>query len=149
MSNLLHAIVIATEAHAGQTDKAGAEYIGHPLRVMEMGVSEAEQIVGVLHDVVEDSSWTFEDLEKEGFAPEILDALRCVTKLSGEDYAHFIDRVLTNPLAIRVKMNDLRDNMDLSRLKEITPKDLERLEKYRRAYDRLEEHLSKESSPEV
>lgn len=138
-SELQHAIAIATQAHAGQTDKAGAEYIGHPLRVMKMGVSEAEQIVGVLHDVVEDSSWTFEDLGKEGFAPEILDALRCVTKLSEEeDYAHFIDRVLTNPLAIRVKMNDLKDNMDLTRLKQITPKDLERLQKYRWAYERLE-----------
>ena len=76
MSTLARAIEIATEAHRGQVDKAGNEYIGHPLRVMEMGKTEEEKIVGVLHDVVEDTDWSFERLEAEGFAPEIIAALK-------------------------------------------------------------------------
>ena len=103
MSTLERAIQIATEAHHGQVDKAGNDYILHPLRVMELGNSLEEKIVGVLHDVVEDTDWTFERLADEGFSPIILDALRCVTKLSeNEPYDHFISRVQANPLAIAV-----------------------------------------------
>ncbi len=138
MSTLERAIEIAKEAHAGQTDKAGAPYIEHPLRVMSMGTTQKEKIVGVLHDVVEDSRWTFEDLAKEGFSEEVIDALRCVTKLNeDEDYGDFISRVLTNPLAVQVKINDLKDNMDISRLPQITSEDLKRLEKYKQAYKKL------------
>lgn len=78
MSTLQRAIEIATEAHKGQYDKAGNDYIEHPLRVMEMGNTEEEKIVGVLHDVVEDNTWTFEMLEAEGFSPEVIAALKCV-----------------------------------------------------------------------
>ena len=94
MSNLQRAIEIATEAHKGQFDKSGKAYIGHPLRVMEMGKSEEEKIVGVLHDVIEDTDWTFEALAAEGFSEEVITALRCVTKLSeNENYDDFIERV--------------------------------------------------------
>lgn len=142
MSTLERAIEIAREAHAGQYDKAGKEYILHPLRVMERGRTEEEKIVGVLHDVVEDSEWTFEMLEAEGFTPEVIEALRCVTKLSeDEDYDHFIDRVLTNPLAMRVKLLDLEDNMDMSRLDECTEGDIQRLQKYQKAYARINLHM--------
>lgn len=114
MSTLERAIQIATEAHKGQLDKAGREYIGHPIRVMEMGKTEDEKIVGVLHDVIEDTDWTFERLEAEGFSPEVIAALRCVTKTSeNENYDDFIDRVKKNPLAVAVKINDLTDNMDI------------------------------------
>lgn len=142
MSTLQRAIEIATKAHAGQFDKGGKEYIGHPLRVMEMGKTEAEKIVGVLHDVIEDTSITIENLSDEGFSKEILDALLCVTKLNNEeDYDHFISRVMTNPLAVKVKMNDLTDNMDLTRLNEVTENDLERICKYQKAYSRLINHI--------
>ena len=142
MSTLERAIEIAHEAHVGQYDKAGKDYILHPLRVMERGRTEEEKIVGVLHDVVEDSEWTFEMLEAEGFTPEVIEALRCVTKLSeDEDYDHFIDRVLTNPLAMRVKLLDLEDNMDMSRLDECTEGDIQRLQKYQKAYDRINLHM--------
>ncbi len=142
MSTLERAIEIAHEAHAGQYDKAGKEYILHPLRVMGKGRTEEEKIVGVLHDVVEDSEWTFEMLEAEGFTPEVIEALRCVTKLSeDEDYDHFIDRVLTNPLAMRVKLLDLEDNMDMSRLDECTEGDIQRLQKYQKAYARINLHM--------
>lgn len=138
MSTLERAIQIATEAHNGQFDKAGREYIGHPIRVMEMGKTEDEKIVGVLHDVIEDSDWTFERLEAEGFSQEVINALRCVTKTSeNENYDDFIDRVKKNPLATAVKINDLTDNMDIRRLPYLSDKDVKRLKKYLKAYKRL------------
>ena len=138
MSTLQRAIEIATEAHKGQFDKSGKDYIGHPLRVMEMGRTEDEKIVGVLHDVIEDTDWTFEKLAEEGFSQEVLSALRCVTKLSeNENYDDFIDRVKKNPLAVVVKINDLTDNMDIRRLPYLSDKDIKRLKKYLKAYKRL------------
>ena len=138
MSTLKRAIEIATEAHKGQFDKSGKDYIGHPLRVMEMGKSEKERIVGVLHDVVEDTSWTFEMLEAEGFSKEIIAALKCVTKISeNENYDDFIERVKKNPLAVAVKINDLTDNMDIRRLPYLSDKDVKRLKKYLKAYKKL------------
>ena len=138
MSTLERAIEIATEAHRGQFDKNGCDYIMHPLRVMAAGKSLEEKIVGVLHDVVEDSDWTFERLEAEGFTSDIIEALRCVTKLSdSEPYDRFIARVKKNPLAVAVKLNDLTDNMDIRRLPYISDKDVKRLKKYLRAYKQL------------
>lgn len=136
---MLHkAIKIATKTHEGQVDKAGRPYISHPLRVMAMGTTEEEKIVGVLHDVVEDSDWTFERLTAEGFSSEVVDALRCVTKLSeSEPYDMFIQRVKANPLAVKVKINDLTDNMDIRRLAYISEKDVKRLRKYLKAYKQL------------
>ena len=138
MSTLERAIQIATEAHKGQLDKAGKDYIGHPLRVMEMGKTAEEKIVGVLHDVVEDGDWTFEALEAEGFSKEVIDALRCVTKTSeNENYDDFIERVKKNPLAVAVKINDLTDNMNIRRLPYLSDKDVKRLKKYLKAYKKL------------
>ena len=138
MSTLQRAIEIATQAHQGQFDKSGKEYIGHPLRVMEMGRTEEEKIAGVLHDVVEDSDWTFEALETEGFSQEIIAALKCITKLSeNENYDDFIERVKKNPLAVAVKINDLTDNMDIRRLPYLSDKDIKRLKKYLKAYKKL------------
>lgn len=138
MSTLKRAIEIATEAHRGQHDKAGNDYIEHPLRVMAAGKTTEEQIVGVLHDVVEDSDWTFEQLAAEGFSAEVIDALRCVTKLSeDEPYDKFIARIKHNPLAVAVKLNDLSDNMDIRRLPYLSDKDVKRLKKYLKAYKQL------------
>ena len=138
MSTLQRAIEIATQAHQGQFDKSGKDYIGHPLRVMEMGRTEEEKIAGVLHDVVEDSDWTFEALEAEGFSQDIIAALKCVTKLSeNENYDDFIERVKKNPLAVAVKINDLTDNMDIRRLPYLSDKDIKRLKKYLKAYKKL------------
>lgn len=132
------AINIATTAHNGQIDKAGQPYISHPLRVMSMGTTDEEKIVGILHDVIEDSNWTFEQLAAEGFSTEIIEALRCVTKLSeNEPYYKFIQRVKNNPLAIKVKINDLIDNMDIRRLAYISENDVKRLRKYLKAYKQL------------
>ncbi len=137
MSLLERAIRIATEAHQGQVDKAGAPYILHPLRVMLQVRSEDERIVAILHDTIEDSSLTFEDLRQEGFPPHILSALTCLTKISGESYEQFVERVKPNPLAREVKIADIRDNMDLSRLPAVGEKDLQRLRKYHTALKSL------------
>jgi (p)ppGpp synthase/HD superfamily hydrolase len=140
MSNhlLSKAIQIAAKAHDGQTDKSGMPYISHVLRVMEAGKTIDEKIVGVLHDIVEDTDWTLEQLEHEGFPLHIVEAIRCLTKTSeDEDYFEFIERVKSNPLAIQVKINDLTDNMDIRRLEQITDNDVERLRKYRAAYKML------------
>ena len=138
MATLERAIEIATQAHRGQLDKAGNEYIGHPLRVMAMGRTTEEKIVGVLHDVVEDTAWTFGQLEAEGFSAEIIEALRSVTKLSEtEPYDKFIARIKGNSLAVAVKLNDLTDNMDIRRLPYLSDKDVKRLKKYLKAYKQL------------
>jgi len=132
------AISIATEAHAGQVDKYGAPYIAHVMRVMQHGKTDDERIVGVLHDVVEDTSWTFEQLAEKGLAPHLVEALRCVTKLSDdEDYDHFINRIIPNRLACLVKLNDLTDNMDIRRVPELTEKDIPRFNKYLKAYNKI------------
>jgi len=131
------AIEIATRAHAGQVDKAGEPYILHPLRVMLSCKNELERICAVLHDVVEDSEITFDDLRKEGFSEDIITVLDCLTKRRGESYDEFIDRVLKNETACRVKLADLRDNMDLTRIKDPKDKDFERIKKYKEAADRI------------
>ena len=130
---LERAIEIAARTHAGQTDKGGAPYILHPLRVMLRVAPGAQQIVAVLHDVVEDSDITFEDLEREGFAAEVISGLRAVTKVEGESYEDFVARAARDPVGKAVKLADLMENSDLSRIAEPSQKDMERVAKYRRA----------------
>ena len=138
MSTLERAIEIAYLAHEGQKDKSDADYIHHPIRVMERGKTEIEKICGVLHDVVEDSDWTAEDLRNEGFSEEVISVIKCLSKeTENEDYDVFIERVAKNPIAVQVKLNDLLDNMDITRLNELNEKDLNRLNKYLRAYRKL------------
>ena len=131
---LERAIEIAVEAHKGQVDKGGSPYILHPLRVMMSVNGESEKIVAVLHDVVEDSNWTFEALLAEGFSIEIIEALKSVTKESeDEDYELFIQRAMQNPIGCKVKIADLRDNLDVTRISDITEKDVKRIKKYKKA----------------
>ena len=138
MGTLEKAIGIAVNAHRHQKEKAGAPYILHLIRVMGRGNTETEKICGVLHDLVEDTDWTFKKLEEEGFSEEIIEVLKCVTKESeDEDYDHFIFRVKQNKIAINVKLNDLQDNMDVTRLTYITERDRIRLNKYLKAYREL------------
>ena len=131
---LERAIEIAVEAHKGQLDKGGNPYILHPLRVMMFVDFELEKIVAVLHDVVEDSNWTFEALLAEGFSNEVIEALKSVTKKSdNEDYDSFIQRAIRNPIGRKVKIADLRDNLDVTRIPELGEKDLQRINKYKKA----------------
>ena len=143
--NLERAIANAVEAHTGQCDKAGAPYILHPLRVMFSLQTDVERITGVLHDVVEDGpGWTFERLEAEGFSPEVLTPLRLVTKTpddAGDDlnaYLRFGGRCRAHPVARRVKMADIKDNLDLTRLAQFTDRERLRVSKYLAAVRLLE-----------
>ena len=135
--SLEKAIRIAAQAHAGQKDKAGAAYILHPLRVMMKMDTEPEMMAAVLHDLIEDTGWTLQRLRRNGFAPEVVDAVDHLTRRKEETYGQFISRVKGNPLAVKIKLADLEDNMDTSRLKKITARDRTRLEKYRRAWKQL------------
>lgn len=133
MATLERALVIAAEAHQGATDKGGAPYILHPLRLMHQMTTTDERIVALLHDVVEDSPWTLDALRAEGFSEEVVSAVDGLTRREGETYDDFIKRGATTPLARRVKLADIEDNMDLRRLGDIGEKDLERLQRYQRA----------------
>ena len=134
---LQRAIEIATEAHKEQKDRSGKPYIGHITRVSQAGRTLEERMAGILHDIVEDTDWTLEKLAGEGIPPQVIDAVRCLTKQEGEDYDRFIERVKTNPIAVEVKLNDLRDNMDVTRIPEIDDWYVEHLRKYHRAYNEL------------
>ena len=134
MATIEDAIAIAAQAHKGQQDKAGDPYVLHPLRMMLRMNSEAAMMAAVLHDVVEDTDWTLERLREAGFSDEVLEAVDCLTHREGESYQEFVERVRTNPLARQVKVADLEDNMNLRRMGQVGPKDLERLEKYHRAW---------------
>jgi (p)ppGpp synthase/HD superfamily hydrolase len=136
IASLEDAILIAAQVHRGQKDKAGASYILHPLRLMLRMKSEVEMMAAVMHDVVEDSSslWTVDKLRKEGFPEEVLEAVDCLTRGDGETYEEFIERVQRSSVALKVKIADLEDNMNIQRIGQISSKDLERLEKYHKAW---------------
>ena len=131
-------IKLAADAHEGQVDKGGQPYILHPLRLMLAVNSEPARIVALLHDVVEDNpTFTLEKLRLAGYPQDVLEALDCLTKRPGEHYSDFIDRIKPNVLARKVKLADLRDNMDVTRLTKVTADDLERLQRYRDAWSTL------------
>jgi (p)ppGpp synthase/HD superfamily hydrolase len=132
--DLAHSMVFAEKCHRGHADKAGVMYILHPLRVMRQMDSETEKIVGVLHDIVEDTPITLQDLRQKGYSEEIVEAIDCLTKREGENYEDFIERCKKNPIAMKVKIADLEDNMDIRRLDVLTEKDTERLNRYLRAW---------------
>lgn len=133
MSDLTKAISIATSAHKNQLDKGGKPYIDHPLRVMKPMTTDAARIVAVLHDVIEDSDYILDDLVAVGFSEEIVQAVEALTRQKGEPYKNYLRRIKTNPIAIAVKLADLQDNMDLTRLPTVTEKDIERQKKYSRS----------------
>lgn len=133
MSTLEKAIIIAVKAHEGQTDKAGEPYILHPLRMMLRLSSTEDRITAVLHDVIEDSPISLDDLRAQNFPEKIIEALNHVTKIPEESYDDFIKRAATNPISRRVKLVDLEDNSNLARIKNPTDQDRKRIEKYRRA----------------
>lgn len=133
--NLATAIEIAASAHRNQADKGGSPYILHPIRVMMSLDTEDEKIVGILHDVVEDSDvWNFERLREEGFEENILSALKSVTKVSeDEDYQQFIKRAGQNEIGRNVKIADIKDNLDITRIGALNEKDFLRINKYKEA----------------
>jgi (p)ppGpp synthase/HD superfamily hydrolase len=136
VSTLERAIAIAAEAHAGQVDKAGAPYVLHPLRMMLNMTSIDDRIVAVLHDLCEDCpGWTFDRLREEDFLEHIIEALQSVTERDAEHYEDFVRRAAANPIGRRVKLADLIDNCDMSRIAVPSERDIHRVDKYRRAID--------------
>lgn len=131
------AMVIAYNAHMGQFDKASVPYIYHPIHIAEEMDDEVSCIVALLHDVVEDTSVTFTDLEKE-FPKEVIEALKLLTHGDGVNYMEYIENIKRNEIATKVKIGDLKHNMDTSRLDIITDEDLIREEKYKRSLEILE-----------
>ena len=131
------ALSIATEAHKGQFDKVGIDYIEHPIFVASQVDSEEEKAVALLHDVIEDSSVTAEELLNAGLPETVVTAVQILSKKKGQDYQTYLKTVKSNPLARAVKLADLKHNSDLSRLETITDKDLGGLEKYKKAIDYL------------
>lgn len=137
MPTIEDAIRLALDKHHGQTDKSGAPYILHPLRVMAGMQSETERIVAVLHDVVEDSDVTLDDLRRMGYSAEIVAAIDHLSRREDETYEQFIQRIKPHPLAVRVKLGDLLDNMDIRRNAALDEKALERFQRYQKAWVEL------------
>ncbi len=131
------ALALAARAHAGQFDKAGQPYILHPIRVMLRLPDAPARIVAILHDTVEDTDVTLDQLRAAGYPAEILSALDAVTRRDTESYEEFVQRSAQDPIGRRVKLADLADNMDLRRLPEVKDKDSDRLERYQRAWSQL------------
>ena len=137
MSDLATAIRIAAIAHEHQTRSNGEPYFFHSYRVMQAMNSLEEKNVAMLHDVIEDTSWTIEDLRLEGFSETILDAVLLLTHSPDIHYLEYINRISSSPLATKVKLADLRDNMDPHQLLEMKEKDWQRMRKYRQALEKL------------
>ena len=141
MNLLEQAIKVAVEAHAGETDKAGFPYMLHPLHLMLQMDTEVEMMTAVLHDVIEDTSVTLDDLAQQGFPDEVLTALQYLThNTATTSYEDYITALKSNPLARKVKLADLAHNMDIRRLPvPLTMKDHGRLDRYRQAWAQLTE----------
>jgi len=133
-------LVLATTRHAGQFDRGGNPYILHPLKVMYYLKSNDEELqcIALAHDLVEDTDTSYDELRDMGFTERVIQGIAALTKVPGETYDQYKDRVKANPDAIKVKMADLRHNTDIRRLKGVTEKDLARVEKYHRFYMELQ-----------
>lgn len=131
------AAILAIACHLGRTDKGGRPYLLHPLRVMSRLETEAEWCAALLHDVVEDGPVTLEDLRERGFSPEVVAAVDGLTRRKGEAYEAYVERAGGIPIARRVKLADLADNLDVTRLPELGEEELERLARYHRAWRAL------------
>ena len=127
------AMKLCYEAHKGQVDKTGVPYVFHPFHVAEQMTDEATTIVALLHDVVEDTDYTLEDIAALGFGKEVVDAVALMTHEDDVPYLEYVARLKDNPLARAVKLADLAHNSDLSRLGEIDDETRRRLEKYSQA----------------
>ena len=132
------AMKIAFEAHNGQVDKSGVPYIYHPIHLAEQMETEEETIVALLHDTVEDTGVTFEELEKE-FSYDIIQTLKLLTHDDSVEYMDYVRTIKDNSIARKVKLADLRHNSDESRLEHITAKDKKRNQKYKKAIEILSE----------
>jgi (p)ppGpp synthase/HD superfamily hydrolase len=137
MALIEKSLAIALRAHTGVTDKAGRAYILHPLRIMAKMTTDNEMSAALLHDVIEDSDITAADLLSEGIPSEVVDAVLCLSKREGESYQDFVFRAKQNPIARKVKIADIEDNINVLRITNLTEKDLARVAKYHAAWQFL------------
>jgi len=144
-------LVLATNAHAGQFDRGGTPYIMHPLKVMHYLKTDDEELqcVALLHDVIEDTNTTWNDLREAGCTERVLAAVKALTKMPGESYDEYKLGVFANVDAMRVKLCDLRHNTDIRRLKGVTQKDLDRLAKYNQFYLEIQAKLQESNNGTV
>ncbi len=131
------AIKLMFEKHKDQVDKSGMPYVFHPFHLAEQMDDEETTITALLHDIVEDTDTTFDDLRKLGFSDNVINALKLMTHDKNIDYFEYVKNISKNPIARKVKIKDLEHNMDTSRLDEVTDKDLERVKKYKKCYKYL------------
>lgn len=133
------ALKLCFEAHKEQVDKSGMPYVFHPFHLAEQMTDETTTVVALLHDVVEDTELTFDDLEKQGFGEEIISVLKLLTHNDDTPYMDYVAKIKNNKIATAVKLADLRHNSDLTRLDVVDEKALKRKEKYEKAIKLLEE----------
>ena len=131
------AIKLMFEKHKDQVDKSGIPYVFHPFHLAEQMDDEETTITALLHDIVEDTNTTFDDLRELGFSDNVINALKLMTHDKNIDYFEYVKNISKNPIARKVKIKDLEHNMDTSRLDEVTDKDLERVKKYKKCYKYL------------
>ena len=131
------ALKLCFEAHKNQVDKSGMPYVFHPFHLAEQMQDEDTTIVALLHDVIEDTEYTIDDLRNKGFSDKVIDAISLMTHDSSVPYMEYVAQIKTNPIAKAVKLADLKHNSDITRLESITAKDEERAEKYRSAIELL------------
>ena len=132
------ALKLCFEAHKDQTDKSGLPYVFHPFHLAEQMPDEKTTVVALLHDVIEDTDYTLDDLKNMGFLDDILSAIALMTHDDGVPYMEYIALIKKNPIAKMVKLADLRHNSNMSRLDKVTAHDRERAEKYKKAIEFLE-----------
>ena len=135
------AINLIYEKHNGQFDKAGLPYVFHPMHVAETMDDEISTLAALLHDIVEDTDMTFNDLLNYGFPLEVIEVLKLLTHEENVDYYDYIKKISTNPVAVKVKIADLKHNSDLTRLDKITDYDIKRTEKYKNCIEFLSNYL--------
>ncbi len=131
------ALKLCFEAHKDQLDKSGLPYVFHPFHLAEQMTDEHTTVVALLHDIIEDSRCTIDDLRALGFDENILDAISLMTHDESVPYMEYVAQIKTNPIARTVKLADLRHNSDMSRLDQVTPRDEARAEKYKKAIELL------------
>lgn len=140
MSTIEKAIQIAVKAHAGQKQRNGDPYILHPLRLMMQLTDPDEQMAAILHDVIEDSDWTISRLSSEGFSEKVLKIVDLLTHYEKDSYTNYIKKIKKHPVATKLKLLDLQDNMNISRLPILKDNDLERLKRYHIHWKMLKEN---------
>ena len=131
------ALKLCFEAHKNQVDKSGLPYVFHPFHLAEQMKTEQTTIVALLHDVVEDSKYTIDDLKNMGFSKEVTDAIALMTHADDVDYMDYVRAIAKNPIAKAVKLADLEHNSDLTRLDSVDEKSLTRVQKYKKAKEIL------------